>query len=291
MQHLAEQRRLLVAGDARRSARLPSAERRGHLAVDFARGTHLRQHARAARRAAAAARRPTRSRVDVEQHRARGVAGVGDVQRGRRSASRPASVSTVPNASSPASARARAPGTWSSIQAILRAGEVGVDDAGRSARGPASRARRALSWSQSVGGAAVLPDDGVVDRLAGRAVPDDGRLALVGDADRRRRPARRRRASRSASTRDADLRRPDLAAGRARPSPAAGRSARNSCCATADDAPSWSKTMARELVVPWSRARKDDGHRAAVSDAAVRSCSNLQAAIRPPLRCRPASEL
>jgi hypothetical protein len=34
-------------------------------------------------------------------------------------------------------------------------------------------------------GAAILPDDRIVDRLAGGAVPDDGRLALVGDPDRR----------------------------------------------------------------------------------------------------------
>ena len=33
------------------------------------------------------------------------------------------------------------------------------------------------------GGAAILPDDGVVDGLAGGAVPDDGGFALVGDAD------------------------------------------------------------------------------------------------------------
>jgi hypothetical protein len=33
--------------------------------------------------------------------------------------------------------------------------------------------------------AAVLPDDRIVDRLAGRAVPQDGGLALIGDADRR----------------------------------------------------------------------------------------------------------
>src|SRR5439155_22209749 len=33
--------------------------------------------------------------------------------------------------------------------------------------------------------AAILPDDRVVDRLAGAAVPDDGGLALIGDADRR----------------------------------------------------------------------------------------------------------
>ena len=35
------------------------------------------------------------------------------------------------------------------------------------------------------GGAAALPDDGAADRLAGFAVPDDGRFALVGDADGR----------------------------------------------------------------------------------------------------------
>ena len=34
-----------------------------------------------------------------------------------------------------------------------------------------------------IGGAAVLPDDGVVDRVAGGAVPDEGGFALVGDAD------------------------------------------------------------------------------------------------------------
>ena len=33
------------------------------------------------------------------------------------------------------------------------------------------------------GGAAVLPDDGVMDGRAGFAIPDDGRFALVGDAD------------------------------------------------------------------------------------------------------------
>ena len=32
-------------------------------------------------------------------------------------------------------------------------------------------------------GPAVLPDDGVVDRLARDSIPDDGRLALVADAD------------------------------------------------------------------------------------------------------------
>ena len=41
----------------------------------------------------------------------------------------------------------------------------------------------ALHLVAEAGGAAVLPDDGVADRLAGLAVPDDGGFALVGDAD------------------------------------------------------------------------------------------------------------
>ena len=44
-----------------------------------------------------------------------------------------------------------------------------------------------------LGGAAVLPDDGAVARLAGAPVPHHGRLALVGDADRGDRSAVERR--------------------------------------------------------------------------------------------------
>ena len=33
------------------------------------------------------------------------------------------------------------------------------------------------------GGAAILPDNGIADGLAGRTVPDNGSFALVGDAD------------------------------------------------------------------------------------------------------------
>ena len=42
----------------------------------------------------------------------------------------------------------------------------------------------ALQFGADIGGAAVLPDDGAVHRLAGGAVPHHGGLALVGDADR-----------------------------------------------------------------------------------------------------------
>ena len=57
--------------------------------------------------------------------------------------------------------------------------------------------------------APVLPDDGVVDRLAGLAIPDDGRLALVGDADGRDVARPQVRAAEDLDG-HGDLRRPDL---------------------------------------------------------------------------------
>src|SRR5205823_10728029 len=66
----------------------------------------------------------------------------------------------------------------------LGAGEVRVEqqagfltNQGLGARGLERRAR--------IRRAPVLPDDGAMDRLAAGALPDDGRLALVGDAERR----------------------------------------------------------------------------------------------------------
>ena len=113
--------------------------------------------------------------------------------------------------------------------------------------GRAQRARR-------IGGAAVLPDDGVVDRLAGRAVPDHGGLALVGDADAGdiARPRRRPWPAPRARSRP---RRPDLL--RVVLDPAGRRiNLRNSCCALATGASAASNTIARVEVVPWSMARR-----------------------------------
>ena len=161
----------------------------------------------------------------------------------------------VPKASSPRlGARARA-GHVVEHPRELGAGEVGVDHQ----PGPladqrlvavcASADRRTRAVRRSCQTIALWIG------CAGLAVPDDGRLALVGDADRGDVAAAAACARPSASTRDADLRRPDLAAGRARPSRAAERSAGTPSARRATMAPSWSKTMARELVVPWSRAR------------------------------------
>jgi hypothetical protein len=54
--------------------------------------------------------------------------------------------------------------------------------AGRKTR---STSQHEPSSSASLQKPAVLPDDGVGDRPAGPAVPQDGGFALVGDADRR----------------------------------------------------------------------------------------------------------
>ena len=90
--------------------------------------------------------------------------------------------STVPNASRPCSAAARAPVHMVEQPADLGRREIRIEhqaglvrDRGLMAGGAQRRA--------GVGGAPVLPDDGVVDRLAVDAIPDDRGLALVGDAD------------------------------------------------------------------------------------------------------------
>ena len=70
----------------------------------------------------------------------------------------------------------------------LGTGEVGGEwESGRAAE-PVDAAVRGQPVADPLG-PGVLPDDGRMDRLPGRPLPDDGRLPLVGDADgdRRRR--------------------------------------------------------------------------------------------------------
>jgi hypothetical protein len=66
----------------------------------------------------------------------------------------------------------------------LRAGEVGVEHE----PGALAHERLTSLLAELVaagGGAAVLPHERAVERVAGLAVPGDDRLALVGDPDRR----------------------------------------------------------------------------------------------------------
>ena len=80
----------------------------------------------------------------------------------------------------------RRPGAVHMIQqpADLRAGEVGRQRQAAAVAEPVLPGL-AAELADQVGGAGVLPDDGVVDRPAGGLVPQDGGLALVGDANGR----------------------------------------------------------------------------------------------------------
>src|SRR6202011_2336504 len=66
--------------------------------------------------------------------------------------------------------------------ANLRPGKIWIEDESR------AFAKERLVFAQCVarrGRAPILPDDGVCDRLARLAVPEDRRLALIRDSDRR----------------------------------------------------------------------------------------------------------
>ena len=67
--------------------------------------------------------------------------------------------------------------------ADLGAGEVGIDQQAGFLRHRLAKACR-LQIIADGGGAAALPHDGVIHRLSGGAVPQDGGLPLVGDAQR-----------------------------------------------------------------------------------------------------------
>ncbi len=178
---LAEERRLLIAGDAGdRNARAQEVGRR--LAEHAARRAHVRQQR---------ARDPEQLEQllvpapvpDVVEQRARRVGRIGDVQPAARELPRDPGVDRAECELAALGARARArdrveqPGE-------LGGGEVGVDHE------PGLRAHRfggavGPQPVARIGGAPVLPDDRVGERRAGRALPEHRRLALVGDADRR----------------------------------------------------------------------------------------------------------
>ena len=144
--------------------------------------------------------------------------------------------STVPNSTSPRSARARRPGIVSSRCLIFVPGEIGIEhEAGLLAE----------QFLQAVGlelladrrRDAALPDDGVGDGLAGGPVPEDGRLALVGDADGgdlvRRDAGLGDRLARAVASCD-----DQIASGSCSTCPGDGKICGNSCCADDDEAPS-----------------------------------------------------
>ena len=120
--------------------------------------------------------------VDVEQQGARGVGGVGGVHLAAGEAPQQIAIDGAEQEFAAAGAFARA-GDVVEDPRDLGAGEIGIDDQAGFGRDRGLVAF-GLEFGADVGGAAVLPDDGAVDRLAGDAVPHHGGLALVGDADR-----------------------------------------------------------------------------------------------------------
>ena len=122
-------------------------------------------------------------RVNVEEHGTAGVGVIGDVD--------PAA-GQLPDEPRFHGAEEQPPGfglgagTGDVVEDPLQLGgrEVGVDD--EAGLFPEFFGQAAGLQLVAVGaGAAALPDDRMVDRLTGLLVPDDGGLALVGDADGR----------------------------------------------------------------------------------------------------------
>ena len=178
---LPDGRRLLVAGDA--------AECGSRRRTDRAASRRNPPRSRAPPAASPAGRRTARSKsVDPRRRGAISNSSVRDalvasvawtlppVSRQSRNES------TVPKASRPCSAAARARFTWSSSQRDLGRREIRIEHEAGLVRDRALVAGGAQRRA-GVRGAPVLPDDGVVDRLAVGAIPDDRGFALVGDAD------------------------------------------------------------------------------------------------------------
>ncbi len=180
---LAEQRRLLVPEEARHG----HAVERGagaRLPEELAGGADLReQRARDAHQPQA--RLVPVERAQVHQHRAAGVGHVGDVHAARGSAGE---VPQQPRVDRPER-------QLTALGALARARHV-LQDPRELRPGEVRRQRQPDVLAQAIGpvlagelahergGARVLPDDRVADRLARAPVPHDARLALVGDADR-----------------------------------------------------------------------------------------------------------
>ena len=173
---LAEQRRLLVAGDPRDrhagsdggvgGGDAEATRRRSDVGQDV--GRHTEQVTQFVRPCEA---------PDVEQHRAGGIGGVGDVgctagelphePRVDRAERHLGSVTHPTRTEQPLELGGR---------------EVGIEDE----PGGTPHERKVAADAQGIaafGGPPVLPHDGGGERTVGRAVPHHGGLALVGDAD------------------------------------------------------------------------------------------------------------
>ena len=121
------------------------------------------------------------SAPDVHQQRARGIGRVGRVQLAAGEPPEQEAVDRPEREPTRDRCRTRA-GDMIEKPGDLGGGKIRIEQE------PGARRDHGLvpACAQSgagVGGAAILPDDGVMNGLAGRAVPDEGGLALIGDAE------------------------------------------------------------------------------------------------------------
>jgi hypothetical protein len=181
---LAERRGLLVAEDPRdRHARERAAL--AHLPVHLGRRAELRQQVDRDAHLGRDLGHPLQ-RVEIQQHRARGVRRVGDVHAAVRPAGQVPHQPRVDRAHRQLAALGPRASAVHVVQqpARLRAGEVRREWQADTLLVPVHAALRGKLVADRLG-AGVLPHDRRGDGFAGRPVPHHGRLALVGDADRR----------------------------------------------------------------------------------------------------------
>jgi hypothetical protein len=145
--------------------------------------------------------------MDVEEQRARSIGDVGRMDPG------PGELPQEPRIDRAEDEPALPRGLARAVDVLedpvhLRAAEIGVEHEPRLRRDRGFEPLRSQCIARG-SGAPVLPHDRVADRLAGDAVPDERRFALVRNADRRdvRRPQAR---ARHRFGRDCELRGPDL---------------------------------------------------------------------------------
>ena len=120
--------------------------------------------------------------VDVVEQGAGGVGGVGDVAGAAGELPDQVAVDGAEEELAAAGALAGA------VVGVEEPGELGAGEVGVEEEAGALGDERFVAGGAELGahgaGAAVLPDDGAGERAAGLALPDQRRLALVGDADR-----------------------------------------------------------------------------------------------------------
>ena len=154
---------------------------RADLAIDLAGGPHLGQEAPRDAEEAQQFVVPA-PRVDIEEHRPRGVGRIGDMQPSAGELPDEPGVDRPEGKLAFLGARS-CPGDIVEHPGDLGAGEVGIGQQARSAPGSWPRGRPARSWSQA--GAVRRSCQTMAWRigLAAVPVPEDRRLSLVRDSD------------------------------------------------------------------------------------------------------------